>query len=163
MSIPTDCEQFPDDYPPRIRELIDGGSSLDDPARLDIRDRRMRFLEGRPAGPLEFLETQNRRYVALNATLKALGESGRRSGSRRQRSARPPIRRQPAIRRSTRPGAYTGLPTVSFPIGLSPDGMPVAIQLVGYVLDDFELLRDAQWCEQAIRTCAAMKGSSHGR
>ena len=29
------------------------------------------------------------------------------------------------------PWSYTGLPTVSFPIGLAPDGLPVAIQLIG--------------------------------
>ena len=31
------------------------------------------------------------------------------------------------------PWSYTGLPTVSFPIGLAPDGLPVAVQLVGCV------------------------------
>ena len=50
------------------------------------------------------------------------------------------------------PWSYTGLPTVSFPIGLSPEGMPVAVQLIGPYLKDFELLRIAQWCEQVIRT-----------
>ncbi len=50
------------------------------------------------------------------------------------------------------PWSYTGLPTVSFPIGLAPDGLPVAIQLIGSHIDDLELLLVAEWCEQAIRT-----------
>jgi Asp-tRNA(Asn)/Glu-tRNA(Gln) amidotransferase A subunit family amidase len=41
---------------------------------------------------------------------------------------------------------------VSFPIGLAPDGLPVAIQLVANRNRDFQLLEIAQWCEQAIRT-----------
>ena len=49
------------------------------------------------------------------------------------------------------PWSYMGLPTVSFPIGMSPEGLPVAIQLVGDLMMDAELLRCAQWCEQAIQ------------
>ncbi len=61
------------------------------------------------------------------------------------------------------PWSYTHLPTVSFPIGLADDGLPVALQLVGPRCMDSGLLRVAQWCEQAIRTSTSMKGSSHGR
>src|SRR5262245_66251208 len=50
------------------------------------------------------------------------------------------------------PWSFTGLPTVSFPIGLAPDGLPVAIQLVGWQIRDQELLRTAEWCEHVIRT-----------
>ncbi len=50
------------------------------------------------------------------------------------------------------PWSFTGLPTVSFPIGLAPDGLPVAIQLIGWKFRDEHLLDAAEWCEQAIRT-----------
>ena len=50
------------------------------------------------------------------------------------------------------PWSYTGLPTVSFPIGLASDGLPVAIQLIGWPRRDEALLKAAEWCEQAIRT-----------
>jgi aspartyl-tRNA(Asn)/glutamyl-tRNA(Gln) amidotransferase subunit A len=50
------------------------------------------------------------------------------------------------------PWSYTGLPTVSFPVGLASDGLPVAIQLSGWPFFDESLLYAAQWCEQAIRT-----------
>ncbi len=49
------------------------------------------------------------------------------------------------------PWSYTGLPTVSFPTGVATDGLPVAIQLIGYLSLDRELLGDAEWCERAIR------------
>jgi aspartyl-tRNA(Asn)/glutamyl-tRNA(Gln) amidotransferase subunit A len=48
------------------------------------------------------------------------------------------------------PWSYTGLPTVSFPVGLSPDGLPLAIQLVGERFQEARLLAVAAWCEQAL-------------
>jgi aspartyl-tRNA(Asn)/glutamyl-tRNA(Gln) amidotransferase subunit A len=48
--------------------------------------------------------------------------------------------------------SYTGLPTVSFPTGLAPDGLPVSAQLVGLEANDFGLLNIAEWCERAIQS-----------
>lgn len=48
------------------------------------------------------------------------------------------------------PWSYTGLPTVSFPIGLTPDGLPLAIQLVGRHDDEASLIAAALWCEEAL-------------
>jgi aspartyl-tRNA(Asn)/glutamyl-tRNA(Gln) amidotransferase subunit A len=48
------------------------------------------------------------------------------------------------------PWSYTGLPTVSFLAGWSPDGLPLAIQLVGRPWSEAELLAAAAWCEQAL-------------
>ncbi len=49
------------------------------------------------------------------------------------------------------PWSYTGLPTISFPIGLSSDGMPLAIQCAGRMHCDGELLSSAMWCEEVVR------------
>jgi aspartyl-tRNA(Asn)/glutamyl-tRNA(Gln) amidotransferase subunit A len=48
------------------------------------------------------------------------------------------------------PWSYTGLPTVSFLAGWSPDGLPLAIQLVGRPWAEAELLATAAWCEEAL-------------
>jgi Asp-tRNA(Asn)/Glu-tRNA(Gln) amidotransferase A subunit family amidase len=48
------------------------------------------------------------------------------------------------------PWSYTGLPTVSFPIGLAPDGLPLAIQLVGRAHEERKLLGVAAWCERCV-------------
>jgi Asp-tRNA(Asn)/Glu-tRNA(Gln) amidotransferase A subunit family amidase len=45
------------------------------------------------------------------------------------------------------PWSYTGQPTVSFPIGLSSDGLPLAMQLVGRPHDEPGLFGAALWCE----------------
>jgi aspartyl-tRNA(Asn)/glutamyl-tRNA(Gln) amidotransferase subunit A len=48
------------------------------------------------------------------------------------------------------PWSYTGLPVVSFPVGLSRDGLPLAIQLVGHELFEENLFRVAAWCENIL-------------
>jgi aspartyl-tRNA(Asn)/glutamyl-tRNA(Gln) amidotransferase subunit A len=48
------------------------------------------------------------------------------------------------------PWSYTGLPTISLPVGLSPDGLPLAIQLVG-CRGETDLFSAALWCEAVIR------------
>jgi Asp-tRNA(Asn)/Glu-tRNA(Gln) amidotransferase A subunit family amidase len=48
------------------------------------------------------------------------------------------------------PWSYTGMPTVSFPVGLSDDGLPLAIQLVGAQMYEDKLFRAAAWCENVF-------------
>jgi aspartyl-tRNA(Asn)/glutamyl-tRNA(Gln) amidotransferase subunit A len=50
------------------------------------------------------------------------------------------------------PWSYTGLPTISFPIALSLDGMPLSIQLVGRPFEECGLFETALWCEEALRS-----------
>jgi aspartyl-tRNA(Asn)/glutamyl-tRNA(Gln) amidotransferase subunit A len=60
------------------------------------------------------------------------------------------------------PWSYFGLPTVSLPVGLAPDGMPLAIQLIGRRGDDDALLATAAWCESVIgfhETCPKLSTS----
>ncbi len=47
------------------------------------------------------------------------------------------------------PWSYTGLPTVSFPIGRGDDGLPLAVQLVGRPDGEAGLFQAAAWCEDA--------------
>jgi aspartyl-tRNA(Asn)/glutamyl-tRNA(Gln) amidotransferase subunit A len=48
------------------------------------------------------------------------------------------------------PWSYTGLPVVSFPVGLSDDGLPLAIQLVGEDFGEEDVFRAAAWCEDGF-------------
>jgi aspartyl-tRNA(Asn)/glutamyl-tRNA(Gln) amidotransferase subunit A len=45
------------------------------------------------------------------------------------------------------PWSFTGLPTVSFPVALAPDGLPLSIQLVGRPFGEHDLFQSALWCE----------------
>jgi aspartyl-tRNA(Asn)/glutamyl-tRNA(Gln) amidotransferase subunit A len=50
------------------------------------------------------------------------------------------------------PWSYLGWPAVSLPIGLSPEGLPMGLQLVGiHEFSDDEILSTASWCEDVIR------------
>jgi aspartyl-tRNA(Asn)/glutamyl-tRNA(Gln) amidotransferase subunit A len=48
------------------------------------------------------------------------------------------------------PWSYTGFPTISFPVGLSPDGLPLAVQLVGRPGSESALFPVALWCEETL-------------
>jgi aspartyl-tRNA(Asn)/glutamyl-tRNA(Gln) amidotransferase subunit A len=48
------------------------------------------------------------------------------------------------------PWSFTGLPVISFPVGKSPEGLPLCIQLVGDDWGEAQLLRAAAWCEEKV-------------
>jgi aspartyl-tRNA(Asn)/glutamyl-tRNA(Gln) amidotransferase subunit A len=48
------------------------------------------------------------------------------------------------------PWSVTGLPAISLPTGLSREGLPLAIQLVGPPLAEERLLAVARWCERTL-------------
>lgn len=48
------------------------------------------------------------------------------------------------------PWSHAGVPTTSFPIALSNDGMPVSLQLIGRPWSEARLLALGTWCEQRI-------------
>jgi aspartyl-tRNA(Asn)/glutamyl-tRNA(Gln) amidotransferase subunit A len=52
------------------------------------------------------------------------------------------------------PWSYTGLPSLSLPAGQAPDGMPIAIQLIGGRWCEAEVLCAGEWCEDTLgRVC----------
>ncbi len=123
--------EAPDDYPPRIRELIEEGRSLSAQQYLRAKDgmeQTRRFL-------CSVIEREKCRALITPATAGM--------------APPPSTTGDPAF---NSPWSYADMPTVSLPIGLSNDGMPAAIQLVGYQQNDIDLLRTSLWCEQAIRT-----------
>jgi aspartyl-tRNA(Asn)/glutamyl-tRNA(Gln) amidotransferase subunit A len=45
---------------------------------------------------------------------------------------------------------YTGQPTITIPMGLSDDGLPLGIQVIGRRFDEPALFRAAAWCEAVL-------------
>jgi Asp-tRNA(Asn)/Glu-tRNA(Gln) amidotransferase A subunit family amidase len=124
-------DEFPNDYPPRIRDLI---------------------LEGRSLPAVEYFHARQRMDTTHNTLLTALKEKEREfwiTPAAISTAPDPSTTGDPAF---NSPWSYTGLPTVSFPIGLASDGLPVAIQLIGWWRRDEALLEAAAWCEQAIQS-----------
>jgi aspartyl-tRNA(Asn)/glutamyl-tRNA(Gln) amidotransferase subunit A len=116
-----------DEYRPRIRGGIELGQCI--PADLYLRAQRIRRQARRDLAPLLA------RYDAL-VMPSALGPAPDRSTTG-----------DPSFN-----GPWTGLgvPAVSLPTGLAPDGLPLGTQLIGAPFEEARLLGAARWVEAAI-------------
>ena len=119
----------PDDYPVNIRSLIEEGLAV---TATDYARCRHHHIALRHEMAAVFADVDA--LIAPAAT----GPAGDRSTTG-----------DPAF---NSPWSYTGLPTVSFPMGLSPDGLPLAVQIIGPPQGEADLFRVAAWCETV---CAA--------
>ncbi len=125
-------DEFPEDYPPRIRELIEEGRAVS--AVPYIRAREARHAALRALFPLSIV----RDFDAL-VTPATIGTAPDRTTTG-----------DPAF---NSPWSYCfSKHTVSFPVGSAPDGLPFAIQLIGVNLSYPRLLEAARWCQDAVRT-----------
>jgi aspartyl-tRNA(Asn)/glutamyl-tRNA(Gln) amidotransferase subunit A len=118
----------PDDYLPRITALIEQGLATPAPQYVRSRQHQER-LKREMAECIEGLD-------AL-VTPAAMGSAPDAATTG-----------DPCF---NSPWSYTGLPAISFPIGLAADRMPLAIQLIGHALGEFSLFQTALWCEEALR------------
>jgi Asp-tRNA(Asn)/Glu-tRNA(Gln) amidotransferase A subunit family amidase len=124
-------DEFPDDYPPQIRQVI---------------------LEGREITALAYLRARYRGHERLLPVMKSLVGAGNDALITPATIGTPPDPSTTGDPAFNAPWSLLMTPTVSLPIGRAPDGLPLAIQLVGRIFHDLELLRTAEWCEQVIRT-----------
>lgn len=119
-------DRLPDDYPPQIQALVEEGRSISVVDYIQALDLRQSLLEA-----------VDRATLSVHALVvpAALGPAPDRSTTG-----------DPAF---NSPWTFTRSPTVSFPIGLSGEGLPLAIQVVGHRCGlPFDI---AGWCEQVIR------------
>ena len=122
-------KHHPDDYPPRITSLIQEGfrtSATDYVRSLRQKDQLTDAL-------VEQLELSDAHVFLTPATIG------------------------PAVPADTTgdplfnsPWSYTGLPVISFPIGWTPDGLPLSAQLTADRFCEEELFRWAAWCEAVL-------------
>jgi Asp-tRNA(Asn)/Glu-tRNA(Gln) amidotransferase A subunit family amidase len=121
-------DRHADNYRPRIRAAIEAGMLI--PATAYLRAQRIR--------------RQFRREIsAFFSRADALVT---------------PVATSPAPDLSTTgdptfcaPWSFAGLPALALPSGLSRDGLPLGIQLVGPALQDAGLLAVSRWCETALQ------------
>lgn len=123
--------RHPDDYPPRIRSLIETGLSTSAADYAAAKQHQMKLSEEMDA----LLKTGDAAFLITPATTDPAPPADT-TGS-------------PAF---NSPWSYTGLPTVSIPTGQRIDGLPLAIQLVGPRHLDADLLEVAEVCETALQS-----------
>jgi amidase len=114
-------------YRPRTRELIAAGLSR--PAVAYARAQRARLAFRRDVMPL--LAAHD---ALLSPTAPAPAPEGLATGD-------------PWF---CAPWSFAGVPAISLPIGVSPLGLPHAIQLVGAIGEDAAILAVAAWCERVV-------------
>jgi aspartyl-tRNA(Asn)/glutamyl-tRNA(Gln) amidotransferase subunit A len=119
--------RHPEDYEPNIRSLLEEGLAC--PATEYARCKQHQD---------ELMREMSR--LCLNAdVLLTLATTGPA-----------PDRRTTGDLAFNAPWSYTGVPTVSFPAGGSPEGLPLGVQLIGRMWKEAELLAAAAWCEDVL-------------
>jgi aspartyl-tRNA(Asn)/glutamyl-tRNA(Gln) amidotransferase subunit A len=119
--------RHPEDYQPNVRALLEEG--LATPAAEYARTKEhQRRLKEEMLGCFEGVD------VLLTPATRGPAPAAATTGD-------------PAF---NSPWSYTGLPTVSIPAGWSPQGLPLAIQLVGPPWQEAGVLAAAAWCEQVL-------------
>ncbi len=119
--------RHPEDYAPRIRSLLQEGLACPAPeyARTKEHQRQLRELMAECLRDVDVLLCPATTCPAPDAATTG----------------------DPAF---NSPWSYVGFPTVSFPVALSPDGLPLAIQLVGKPFDEGRLFEVASRCEEVL-------------
>jgi aspartyl-tRNA(Asn)/glutamyl-tRNA(Gln) amidotransferase subunit A len=123
----TRLRRHPDDYGPKIRQLLEEGLACPAAEYARCKEHQQRLSE-------EIWSCFEEVDVLLTPATTGPAPDAGSTGD-------------PAF---NSPWSYTGLPTVSFPVGQGPDNMPLAIQLVGNHFEEAKLLAAAAWCEQTL-------------
>lgn len=119
----ADYARRPEAYRPNLRTLIEAGSLV--PATAFLRAQALRSWN--PEALADGFIVMPSALGAAPVTLASTGD--------------------PAF---NAPWSLTGLPAISIPCGLSPDGLPYGLQLVGRMWQDLQLLDAAEWCERVL-------------
>jgi Asp-tRNA(Asn)/Glu-tRNA(Gln) amidotransferase A subunit family amidase len=121
------------EYPPKIREALEGGRAIGAVDYLAAQEARRAFRRDMASltGAYDALLTPT---VGAPAP-KGLGSTG-----------------DPYF---CAPWSFAGLPAIALPSGVDAGGLPLSIQLVGAAFGEARLLSAAGWCERVIGFAAA--------
>ena len=119
--------RHPDDYAPKIRSLLEEGLACPAPEYARCKELQRRLSR-------EMLSCLEDVDALLAPATTGPAPDAATTGD-------------PAF---NSPWSFTGLPVVSLPAGRDPEGMPLAIQLIGRPWAEAELLATAAWCEKVV-------------
>ncbi|HTK76339.1 MAG TPA: amidase [Gemmataceae bacterium] len=120
--------RHPEDYPPRIRELVEEG----------LRSTAVDYQQARQLREELWWQIW---FMTVESGLTLLTPAA-------PGPAPDPTTTGDAVFNA--PWSFTGQPTVSFPIAEAADGLPLAVQLVGQDDGEGMLLVRAAWCEERV-------------
>ncbi|MBV9126107.1 MAG: amidase, partial [Planctomycetes bacterium] len=119
--------RHPEDYPPKIRELVTEGLACPAPEYARCREHQRQLSREMLAC---FQEVDALVVPATTGPAPDASTTG-----------------DPAF---NSPWSYTGFPALSFPAGWSTEGLPLAIQVVGPPWSETGVLTAAAWCEDVL-------------
>jgi aspartyl-tRNA(Asn)/glutamyl-tRNA(Gln) amidotransferase subunit A len=119
--------QHPDDYAQKITELLQEGLSCLAPEYVDCKQHQRQLTQE--------MESLLREVDALLVPAT---------------TSPPPDAATTGDPAFNSPWSYVGFPSVSIPSAWTPDGLPLAVQLVGAPWSEAELLAVAAWCEDKL-------------
>ena len=120
--------QRPEDYGPKLRQLIELGQVTPAVSYIQAQRLRRRFVR-------KLRETLRGVDALITPTTPTTAPNGlRATGDRRFQI----------------PWTFAGVPAINVPSGLDRSGLPFGIQLVGALLAEERLLATAYWCEKAL-------------
>jgi aspartyl-tRNA(Asn)/glutamyl-tRNA(Gln) amidotransferase subunit A len=125
------------EYRPHIRALVEEGLKIPAVEYVRSRDLMARFCHGLREGFTVMSPRHATEAIAVPATPGPAPDTS---------TTGDPV--------FNSPWSLSGDPVVSIPIGLSPDGLPLALQLVGRRMKDYDLFGVARWCERALRAAS---------
>jgi Asp-tRNA(Asn)/Glu-tRNA(Gln) amidotransferase A subunit family amidase len=120
--------RHPEDYAPRITQLLEEGLACSGPEYARAKDHQRRLK-----GDMQELFTNTAPILISPATTGPAPLSDTTG--------------DPAF---NSPWSYTGLPTISIQTGYFADGLPLAIQLIGGEATEATLFSFAAWCEKRL-------------
>jgi aspartyl-tRNA(Asn)/glutamyl-tRNA(Gln) amidotransferase subunit A len=119
--------RHPEDYPPKIRSLLEEGLGCRATDYARTKEHQRQLAQEMP-GCFEGVD------ALLTPATRGPAPDAASTGD-------------PAF---NSPWSYSGLPTISLPAGWTPEGLPLAIQLVGRAFDEAQLFAVAAWCEKVL-------------
>ncbi|MFL5241875.1 MAG: amidase [Gemmataceae bacterium] len=119
--------RHPEDYLPKIRELIEEGIACPPAEYARCKEHQARLSEEMEAC-LHSVDA-----LLIPATTSPAPDAATTG--------------DPAF---NSPWSYTGLPSVSIPAGWTEDGLPLSVQIIGRKNEESKLLAVAAWCEDAL-------------
>jgi aspartyl-tRNA(Asn)/glutamyl-tRNA(Gln) amidotransferase subunit A len=124
--------QHPNDYQPAIASLIEEGLSIP---------------ESDWQTALDFQQSSREMMLSMFAEVDALITPASVGPAPDASTTGNPVMNSP--------WSFCGFPTLTFPIGLSEEGLPLGVQIIGKPGEELALFQAALWCESVIHNTGA--------
>ena len=141
--------EYPDDYPKHVRELIAEGLSIPAAEYLRCRRHQARLRRSILEWQLSLSDGGYDDDLGLGG-----GEMGLDAGGTILCPAAPgpaPTHETTGNPRMNSPWSYLGLASLTVPLCLASNGLPLGMQLVSATYTEEDMIQEAVWCENVFR------------